>query len=405
MRKYLFNLATAISLILLLNSCGKDNLDSDTTLKFSKLTVEDQKDKIQENAMNFMKKMDGMKDTKAMQALNSFENQTNGSPAFIKSISVLSKNLAKNDMYALEKFNKQMRVMAVEDDNIWGSWTWNSEIEDFDYVSSTTKSITVLFPAIQNSSANSGELKIDYEETSIRVPDSDPIQYMPKSINVLLKVSAKVVLAANYSGSFNSDATPIKVTQTLEIENYNWKLEFKNDNKDASINYEFKYSNDILMKYEVGAAGTLTATAIEASMDKEDGIKDILSSGAVYLQIMDVALKGGFKDFKGFYTEGNALNNNNDDEVYYNNASDILNKYLSMYAYFVNDNKKIADVEFFAFEDKWNNGYEMMTNYSIQPRLIFGDGSKQTVNEFFTSGFENLFKELESYEDIFNSRR
>lgn len=396
MKKNLLSIASAIVFLLAFNSCA-DKLDLDKTLSFSKLTVEEQKQSIEQNGLDFMAKMDGLNDTKAMAALNAFVVNTGmspaGAPAFVKPISQLRTNIMRNDVKALDKFNGQMKVMAAEDNDIWGTYTWNSTIEDFDYSPSTNTTITVLFPATEGSTSNTGELKLTYVESDVQAPDTDPAQYMPKSIDMVIKVSGSVVLEATYSGSYNSDATPKKVTQTLKIDKYNWKFEFANDAEDASVKYSVKYGTEVLMQIEAAAAGTLTATAIENSLGSKDGgPQDIFNSGAVYFQVMNIAMVGGFKDFQAFYEEGSALDE--EDENYYQNEADVWNKYLVMYAYFVKEKKKFADVEFYV--NTYSDDYDTYTE--VAPRLVLSDGSKQTIEEFFTTGFEDLIAEIQSYQ-------
>ncbi len=394
MKRTLFSIATAIIFLLSFNSC-KDNLDLDKTLNFSKLTVEEQKQQIEQSGLDFMEKMDGLKDTKAMTALNALVVNTGGSPMFVKPIAQLKGNIQRNDMTSLDTFNKQMKVLA-EDDDIWGTYTWNSDTETFNFVASSKTTLTVLFPATEGSTSNTGELKVDYVESTVKVPNTNPVEYMPKSIEVVVKVKGSVVLKANYSGSFNADATPKKVTQTLEIDKYNWKLEFTNDDKDASAKYSLKYGSDVLLQFEAAAAGTLTATAIEESMESDGGPQDFLNSGAVYFQVMNVAMLGGFKDYQGFYKAGRKINYSdyNDDEEYYQDIADVLNNYLVMYAYFVKEKKKIADVDFYVYSyDEYDYSY-----FSVEPRLVLSDGSKQSMEKFFSKGFEDLIDQVQSYQ-------
>lgn len=395
MKRNLFLIATAIIFLFMINSCG-NKLDLDKTLSFSKLTVEEQKQSIEQNGLDLMAKMDGLKETKAMTALNAFVVNTGVSPEFVKPIAQLRNNILRNDAKALETFNGQMKVMAAADDG-WGTYTWNSTIEDFDYVASTQTNLTVLFPATEGSTSNTGELKITYVESDVQAPDTDPAQYMPKSINMVVEVSGSTVLKATYSGSYNSDATPKKVTQTLEIDKYNWELTFTNNEEDASVKYGFYYGSDVLVKIEAAAAGTLTATAIENSMDSKDGgPQDIITSGAVYFQVMNIAMVGGFKDFQAFYDEGSALDYSdyNNEEDYYQDMADVWNKYLVMYAYFVKEKKKFADVEFYVYSyDEYDYSY-----YGVEPRLVLSDGSKQTIQEFVTNGFDDLIEEIQSYQ-------
>ena len=147
------------------------------------------------------------------------------------------------------------------------------------------------------------------------------------------------------------------------------------------------------MQIEAAAAGTLTATAIENSLGSKDGgPQDIFNSGAVYFQVMNIAMVGGFKDFQAFYEEGSALDE--EDENYYQNEADVWNKYLVMYAYFVKEKKKFADVEFYV--NTYSDDYDTYTE--VAPRLVLSDGSKQTIEEFFTTGFEDLIAEIQSYQ-------
>lgn len=404
MKRTCFLIATAIILLVSFNSCGNSNLDLDKTLKFSTQSVEQQKQTVEQNGIDFVNKMEGMKDTKAMVALNAFSTNLNGSPAFVKPMNQLRDNIMKNNVNSLETFNGQMKVMAAEND-VWGTYTWNPSKEDFDFVASTTKGITALFPATEGSTSNTGELKINYSESNVAAPDTDPVQYMPSSISLVLKVSGTVAMKADFSGSYNLDATPKKVTQTLEIEKYNWKLEFTNDDKDASFKYAFNYNTDVLVKFEAAAGGTLTATAIQNSINSENGgPQDIFTSGAIYFQVMNIAFLGGFKDFKAFYNEMNSYKNTND-RAYADKQVSSINKYLKLYGYYVDKNQKFADVEFYVVEststdiDYYVYPYQTITttSYDYQPRFVMSDGSKVDIQTYMESGFEDLITKLENF--------
>ncbi len=406
-KKFIFT-ASAVVLLFTMNSCKTDVLDYNKTLNFSKQTVEQQKQSIEQNGIDLINKIDAMQTTKAMIALQAFSTNSTGSPVFVKPLAQLRTNLLKNDTKALETFNSQMKVAAQVGDEYWGTWTWNSTLEDFDYVATTNQTVTILFPATENSTTNNGELKITYSQSTIVVPETDPVEYLPKSISVVLKVSGTVALTADYTGSYKTDGTPTKVTQTLVIEKYNWKIELTNDDKDVSAKYAFNFDNDVLLKYEVGAAGSFTATNIESSMNN-DKPENIFTSGAMYFQVMNVAVVGGITDFKGFMTEGKALNYS-DDKIYYQKEVDIFNKYIKAYGYFVKEKKKFADVEFYLneYSDTYttynpaSGNYDLVvTNnwYSAEPRFVLSDKSKVSIEDFVQTGFEDLVKKLESYQN------
>jgi len=411
MKKNLFLLAGAVTMLFALNSCKTetDVLDLDKTLKFSKLTVEEQKQSIEQNGIALVDKMDGMQDTKAMIAMEAFITNANGSQEFVKPFSQLRANLLKNDGKALETFNQQMRVVAVSGDENWGIWTWNFMTKDFDFTAGTKNTLTYLFPATENATTNTGELKMIYVESSVVAPDTDPVMYMPSSISVVMKVSGVEAMKADFAGTYNADATPTSITQTLAIDKYNWSFKFTNNAKDATASYGFKYDNEVLFNFELGAAGTLTADALQAS----EGPQDVFTSGAVNLQVMNIAILGGFKDFKSFADEMDAIDGQKDsDKTRAEKQVVAINKYLKMYGYFVKENQKFADVEFYVVEKTetyqnwvWNpttQDYDIVnvseTYYDFQPRLVLSDGSKQDMEDFMSTGFEDLITKLESYQ-------
>lgn len=401
MKKTFLLISSVITLLCTLNSCGSstnsNDLDLDKTLKFSTQTVEQQKQNIQQNGIDLTTKIDALQNSKALIALQAFSKNSTGSPAFVKPFSQLKANLLTNKVSALETFNQQMRTAAAVGDDIWGVWTWNPNKEDFDHVSSTTKTATFLFPATENSKSNTGELKITYAPSDVIAPNTNPVEYMPKSFSAVLKVDGVVAMDAEFSGSYKSDATPTNVTQTLVIEKYNWNLQLTNNDKDVSAKYTFNYDSDVLLKYEVGASGSLTAKAIEAS----NGLSDILTSGAMYFQVMDIAFLGGINDFKGFTNEMNAIQDTNTKSSYDSEAL-IINKYLKMYGCFVKENLKFADVQFYVLDNSysyyWDNQKYTEYSYSVEPRFVLSDGSLVTIENFVKTGFEDLITKLQSYQ-------
>jgi hypothetical protein len=404
MKKTIYLFASAITLLLAFNSCkSNDTSNQDETLSFSTQTVEQQKQTIEQNGIDLVNAMDGIQNTKAMIALKVFSNiigTSSESPVFVKPLSQFRTNILKNDVNALEKLNNQLRVAATVGSGFWGVWTWNAKNDDFDYVAGTDGSATILFPATENSSVNTGELKITYVNSSVVVPKIDEVEFLPKSISVVLKVSGVVALQADYSGSFKTDATPINITQTLSIGDYNWSLVFTNDDKDVSAIYTLNSGSKVLLKYEVGAAGSFTASNIEDSMDN-DKPENVLTSGAMSFQIMNIAFKGSIADFKGFVNADDSLEINYDSKSSYQKEADLMNNYLKMYGYFVNEKTKFADIQFYVYDDSytyvWNNTKYTEYNYSLEPRLLLSDGSAITINDYVKTGFEDLITQVKSY--------
>lgn len=396
MKKIIFLIATAIITLFALNSCA-DKLDLDKTLKFSTLSVEQQKQSIEQSGIDFVNKMDGMKDTKAMIAMQAFSSKSGSDVSFAPAFRQLESNLSKNEVKSLEVFEKQMRAASVDDNDIWGEWTWNNSLNEFEKNSDLTNKAIFNFPATETSTTNNAELTISFVNSSVVAPDTDPMQYMPSSISVVLKVDDKVAMTADFTATYKADATPTKAKQTLEIDKYKWTAEFINSLEEVSAKYEFKYGTETLIKMELGATGTMTADAFENS----DGPQDVFTSGAVYFQVMNLACLGGVKDVNAFETEMNGIKNTND-RAYADKQVSVINKHLKLYGYFVDKKLKFADVEFYVVESESWDYYSQtyVTDYNYEPRFVLSDGSKVDIQTYFETGFEELIDKLKEYEEL-----
>jgi len=411
MKKSIFLLAGAVTFLFALNSCKTDTnvLDLDKTLKFSTLTVEEQKTSIEQNGIDLVDKMDGMQQTKGFVALSHLSSMTKTSPntSFVIPFRQLRTDLLKNDLKTLDNFNTQMRVTSNIGDSIWGEWTWNKNINEFQLTKKLVNTAIFYFPADSISTSNNATLTVIYVESTIAVPNTDPVEYMPTSISVVLKVGTTEALKADFTGAYNADATPNKITQTLVIDKYSWSVELSNDTKNVSATYEFKYDVETLLKYQLGAAGNFTETIIN---DSTSHPQDIVTSGSMYFQVYNLAILGGFKDFKAFGVEMDAIDAQKlGDKARADKQVAAINKYLIMYGYFVKEKQKFADIEFYVTETtetdynnyNYNTGqYGTKTKYDFQPRLVLSDGSKQDMQTFINTGFEDLIKRLNELQPI-----
>ena len=420
MKKTIYLFVGAVTMLLAFSSCKQSAADD--TLPFSTLTVEQQKQTIEQNGLDLVNKV-AMQNTPAMVALNAFNTNIGGSAFFVKPLAQLRANLLRNDMNAVETYSKQMKVAAVVAVGKWGTYTWNQSIKDFDFAKGPNYTATILFPATENSLTNNGEINIVYSASSILIPGIDSVEYMPKSLSVVMKVSGNTALTFNFNGAYKSDATPTNVTQTLVIDKYNWSIAFTNNDVDVSTKYAFTYDQSVLLKLEIGAAGSLTATNIQDNIDQKP--ENVISSGAVLFQVMNIAMKGSINDFKAFAAEAKTSKPDSVihtetygkwteylyNKAYYDKNSSIINKYLKIYGYFANENKKFADVEFYTYESSyvyndwvWNptkQNYDIVpvtrTNYEMQPRFVLSDGSKVAIEDYVKTGFQGLIDKINSY--------
>lgn len=462
MKKTIYLFASALTVFFALSSCKTDVTDQDTTLNFSTLPVEQQKKSIEQSGLDLADRLNGMKETQAFKVLDFLTSGQMGmkSPALVSPLKKLRAGLLKNDVNALENFNKQMS--SVIPDSLWGTYNYNHTTNSFDPVIPGTKNKAIFnFPADSAASNNNGSLTINYAESTVAIPDLTPEQKYPQSISVVLKVNGTEALNAQYTGSFATDGTPTSILQTLVIGAYNWSISLSNTTTDISASYAFKYNSEILLKYEINAKGNFTATKINDS--NTNSPEDVFSSGNVTFQIMNIALYGGITDLKSFMAEGKALKPDSVvhtsqyenwteyiySKSYYDAEIAVFNKYLKFYGYFASEKQKFADVEFFTnegqgvdyskpatlvytvttstynpptptvkydyyyydyvynpntqnYDYKFNYYlYATKTVYNAQPRLVLSDGSKVTDFEAYAN--DNFKTVIDKFQAMFNN--
>lgn len=397
MKRSLLLLLTGVTFMF--TAC-KSELDLDNELKFSKLTVEEQKQKVEDSGIEFVNAMEGMQDTKAMIAIDEFISISNGSAANAP-LKRLKSDLVNRNAKVFTNFDRQLRVAAVES-SLWGERKWNSAEGEWELVKELENKAIIHFPASSSSKTNNCLITITYKESTVEVPETG--EMYPSEITFVMEVDGKEVMSAEYNGTYYADGSPKEVTQKFDLDSYEWRAEISNNQKKATESYKFKKGTKTLLRSEAVVEGTLKVDNIQAAGENETP-EDVVNNFAVYFQVMDLAIKGGTNDFKGFVTAIKAIDDNQTEKQYYNTLAQTINQYMVTYAFFVDDNRKFADVEYYVVEDVYqdylyNNAtyqFELVTitNYYLQPRMIMSDGSKVDVDEYVENGFDDLLDQIE----------
>ena len=418
MKKNLFKMAGVVALTFAMSACTKDVLDLDKTLKFTALSVEKQKEAINESGNDFIENMNEVENSdgfKALSELNSSLSPDDAATApMALIISKLKSNALTQDINALENIDKQIRSAAsssnpnsLENVPLWGEFVWNSTSKEFDKVKVLYNQTIYSFPSSSKSTTNDATLNFDYKEVIVQN------SYMPESYSLKIKIGQNTILSFDYAATYDPDKTVTKEKNSLTIDKFNWNYEFKNNKKEISAKMTIKNGQTTLVKYEIGSAGVFTYNTMGNLSFDADNIKNpnsnggilpggsnAVNSGSMYFQVMDVAMLGGFKDYQAFYNELQVLSEKNTsyDEAYYNDQAKIYNKYLIMYAFFVKENNKFADVEY--FNEITTEPYKM---YALKPRLILSDDSKVSdFNKYAADNFKTLNDKYHKVDSIFN---
>lgn len=385
MKKYSLFLMLGAA-FLTFNAC-KSELDLDKELKFSKLSVEEQKQKIEESGTEFIDAMEGIQETQAMTTMMNMLTMTGGE-VFSAPMQKLSADIKNARKDAFTNFDKQMRLSYV-DSEVWGEYEYNFETEEMEKTKDLTNKIVARFPATAASTKNNAVITITYEESSVVVPDSDGEKY-PSKITYKMTVDSKEVMSAEFSGTYYSDGSPKKVTQSLKMDDYKWTAKIANDQKTASESYEFKKGSKTMIKSVAEVSGTLKAAELQDAIDNESP-QDAIAKFAVYFQVMNVAVKGGTENLKGLTDELSAVYDNEKltQKQSMEKQAEIMNKYIVCTAFFVDDNRKFADVEYYVVKADYED------IYYFAYRFVLSDGSKVDAQEYVQEGFDDLIKRLQ----------
>ena len=319
----------------------------DKKLNFSKLSVEEQKQKIEESGIEFLETLEKVKTTQAFITIEDFvtENEIFKVPQ----MQMIKSAMESNDVKVLGNLDRQMRMIA-EDDGFWGEHVWNYTKGDFDKVASFTNKAIFRFPASKTDKANGAVLTLNYTESKVVIPDT--YEYYPSSASCILKVNGVQAFKADFSGEYKSDGTPTKANHSMEVGDFKWTMALKNTTKEFTEEYEFKHKTKTLVKSSATIKGNLTVD----NMEDVDDPSDVITYASMYFQIMDIALMGGVKDVKAFVNELNAIQYA-DSQTNRQKECDAFNKHMILYGYFVKDEKKFAEVEFYVYEDTYTEFY------------------------------------------------
>lgn len=413
MKKKSYLLVAAIALIAGFSSCKNDS-DGEAELAFSTLSVEKQKQNIEQNGIDLIDKMNDLMNSSAFEAINSLTSLGSGSAYGAPALAKLKSALQANDVEALSAFNQNLiNMQKVSKEGSWGTYTWNESMQDFNFASGTNNKLIVNFPASEASSSNNATLTVTYTNSNVLISKlgeptdeiNDISAYLPASINATLTINKAAALECNYTATYSADATPLTMSQTLKVGDYNWSLNVSNaDSKTLSTTYSLLKGKETLMKVEIGALGSISKETVQSFIETEgENTGDILSSANVYYQILNVAFVGKANDVKGLANSIKGLSDDLENKTYTDKTVEILNKYTDLYGYFVAEKKKFADVEFYTSSyvdpygkfDPINYRYIAATVYEVDARMVLSDGSKVSMDDYVRTGFEDLINKFE----------
>jgi hypothetical protein len=433
MKKNLFWLFVALATVFV--SCEKDDTGDDDSSddpkeQFSTYGYEKDKENIQDEGLAMLDDMEALADEPAVDYTESmvhfvdkadpFEGNEDMGAALMKSTPIkLAYAVSKMGEYG-HKVVKASLKSAVSDDpesleEIWdmvkGTYAWNHNAQSWDYTEGND--LVFLFPSDTTKTTNNAEYRITYQgEMNSYTFDGETLESeMPTSITIVLKVDNIEVMSFIYAAEWVQNDLPKSISVTYTIGTFVLEASFSNtSNAELEFLYSVTHGNEILMKTVFNVKGDFSFDNLSTQIENEK-LTNILDEGDVLYQVMGIKLVGNI-NFAN--VEDKLQSFDEEDDVEQDSAKvqeivDLLNANVEMSARYVADDMIIANGEFYkdSYEDydyiyneetyQWEE--VTYTGYEVLVQLVFADGSKMDIDDYFDDGFETVEND---YEDFFD---
>lgn len=411
-------------------------------MPFSELSVEENKAAVESSAIEAAKTFDEMKEVSAVDAAISLGIRFDMSDPLdaqpvkkskIKSTLDIIAGIDDGSSSISEIFSTMAASEELAEDpesiqDIWemilGTYTWDPVMEKWDYTANAD-AIVFNFPATDEGTTNNAALTIsNYAGVNIVNPlDEDYTGDLPASLNMKLEIDGVEVITYTFAAIYNEDGIPSNIATSLTIEAFTFTVDITNNDTEASVSYKFTHNDELVMEVTAGIDGDFTQENIDnnthtvtdtyedyvwddASQSwvwgtvteewEEVDAEEIIQSGHFRFQLFNIAINGTgdikalVDSIKIIQPEGYREDPNYNEKTAMEDLAVLINNNIVIYAVDLEAKTRIAEVEAYVYEDSWGGG----TDYWIDFRLKFGDGSLVDLETYFEEGFEDLIKEI-----------
>jgi hypothetical protein len=427
-------------------SCKKDKAAAE---KFSTLSVEENKANVEDAGINFVDVLNQMQSIETIDVIVNLGDIISSSGGkgklFLKDSKFYSaletfKAAAMGEKRLNDLFHEMASPRDLNEDaesiqefwnNNTGTYSWNPDISDFDFVSGGN-TIIILFPSSDLSGSNDATITFyNYAGVNISNPiDDDYTGDLPVSLNVELKRGSNTLITYIYSASYNSDGVPNAIASDLTIENFKFEVDISNDTKVVSVNYKFIQDGNVVMNMGAEGKGLFTQANYDSNTTthtdtysyinyvwnpvteqydpievfytdewEETDFEEILNSANAHFELFNVAIRGDI-NVKDLVDQLKIIDDQDiDDETANNSYAEKINEYMNLRLVNTTNNEIMAKTEAYVVNEI-GNGY---TDSYIDFKLTFSDESAIAIDTYFNNGFDDFVNELNSFINNINS--
>ena len=413
-------------------SCKKKETNTNTPIVYS---AEQNKANLQQSGLDMIKEMDDAKNMKTIDNVISFTYFMDQSNPFenVKPQTIMPIKV----MYALKDFRSSGDQISVysalreskslEDDttiemafnDIKGTYTWNAIDKKWDKTDGDD--LVMIFPATKTSTSNNAKYTVQYTPYTGAVLTNDFEGNTPQKVVAKLEINGLPITQFNFDAAYNSEGVPSKLEANLRVENYNFNTLLSLSSSTAAYSYAFTHNTKNLFSMGTTLTGNFTKAHLESlndnSVEKPEELTKVATSMNAYIQVLNIKLEGK-ANVQGLSDDLVAAGGSDNIENNKPKGIEILNKNLTLKAFYTDKNSTIGHSEFYLkpYTNTWTDyvynpstgNYDQITKTesgeSVDVRLVFEDGSKADLETYFGNGFDKLEDEFTKFTKDLESR-
>ncbi len=395
MKKRLNFLSCVVLAGLVLTACDKKTEE----LAWADLTIQQNKEKMQDDGLATMEKLNGMSDLTCVHAMNDLNTLLNSSSLSGDPMSVAMDrfmvpfNNMDKDVTGLKTLRAgNATIIGMTDilPAIGGVYTYDATTQSFVRVANTSE-ITFIYP-IGTSTTNNGKLtfnNVSFVTFEVAGMNEDFFT----SFDVKLTKNTQTLFSMELRNTYDANSTPTTSTTDIRfMEGYKFYQSISRSSADVDWSMAYTYNNENLLSSSFKTLGNFTNDALNnsASLENDEWIDQVLDNANATFQLGNLKVTGLVDIDKLKAAQNVAFPDGIDNtEADVNKECDMINQFVTLVVLYAKEGTVIAKSNFFTKEDTEASDYLGRTYFEPSLQFIFKDGSAMDQS-FFDLGFEEL---------------
>lgn len=386
------NIFLALLTVALVFGCKDDDKN---TNEFSDLEVEEHKQNLEESGLAVMDQLEPMADMEAVHVTDHFmglmETTFDGGEDVASVLQPVAQLKEGADAaFNLKSTTEGPETLAQGFNENSGIYTFDASTESWNKEESNEE-LTFHFPT-EGSNENNATLSftnfsyIDNpnEEMSAEFPE------LLQSLDYALSVDNQEMVSVELRGSYEDNGFPTSLSESITMQDYGVTTTFNRSDSEASYDQSFTYQNEDILSSSFTMGGSFDYSTLSGIEDEDVPIEEqqVVTDANVEITAGNIKFEG-LADWAAIQQEmQDAMSGADDGEQaesdFMELMVDILNENFNLFVRYADNNKIIANSEFYIVEEE-DDDYTDYTDM-LDMRMVFEDGSA-IDNSFFGNGF------------------